>query len=401
MPSTAWWVLVCLLPTSGTFYVAWRAPRSPTRALTQYSIPYNGEGLLDTQLLLDAPQRSTSHTPCTANTVYDSEMEAKREELECKLENADAALREAQEFRTQLQSKAAELDSASQDAMEAVTSVQVLLDDVSSCDADEARARSARCIKMCEDAMVAIKAITSSLAVTATEVEAAAAEAEQEAAEAERAAEETERTAEAERAAVEAVRAAEEAERAAEAERAVAEAERAVAEAEQAAEEGRTASSGREEMGAEQKTESEDVSGEEVARAGETEAATAAEEGLPIAPPVGPPVGPPVAPPVAPPAFPIGTMEFFEAEGAIVEGRDPRYAPPWITENSALMQELHEASSAEPKPATASDPRLVGSLLALEELSEAVARGTREGRLTVIKYYAPWCRSCLQASPCA
>ena len=98
------------------------------------------------------------------------------------------------------------------------------------------------------------------------------------------------------------------------------------------------------------------------------------------------------------PTFPIGTMEFFEAEAANEHGRDPRYAPPWITENAALLEELASSSTAEPKRATMSSLESITNIQQLEQLETALAKGSADGRLVVVKFYAPWCRTCFQAS---
>ena len=54
----------------------------------------------------------------------------------------------------------------------------------------------------------------------------------------------------------------------------------------------------------------------------------------------------------APPAAAEAAAAEAEEEG--VHGRDPRLAPPWITENEQLLAELAARSSAVPKPSTAS-----------------------------------------------
>ena len=54
----------------------------------------------------------------------------------------------------------------------------------------------------------------------------------------------------------------------------------------------------------------------------------------------------------APPAAAEPAAAAAEEEG--VHGRDPRLAPPWITENEQLLAELAARSSAVPKPSTAS-----------------------------------------------
>ncbi|EOD08127.1 hypothetical protein EMIHUDRAFT_106166 [Emiliania huxleyi CCMP1516] len=81
------------------------------------------------------------------------------------------------------------------------------------------------------------------------------------------------------------------------------------------------------------------------------------------------------------------------------EARDPRAAPPWITENQALLDELRAASTAEPRAATASTSRHVSPIVSLEALEAAIARADAAGRLVAVKYYSPQCRSCLQIKP--
>jgi thiol-disulfide isomerase/thioredoxin len=107
------------------------------------------------------------------------------------------------------------------------------------------------------------------------------------------------------------------------------------------------------------------------------------------------------AAPAAAPASPSRTMEFFEAEAAHEQGRDPRYAPPWITENSALLEELAASSTAEPKRATASATAAIRPIIHLSELEEALAaaEAAEPRRLVAVKFYAPWCRACFQVKP--
>ena len=98
------------------------------------------------------------------------------------------------------------------------------------------------------------------------------------------------------------------------------------------------------------------------------------------------------------PAFPVGTMEYFEAEAANVNGRDPRHAPPWITENSVLLKELADNSTPQPKAATASSLDAIVNIQHLEQLEDAITSASSKERLVVVKFYAPWCRTCFQVS---
>jgi len=84
---------------------------------------------------------------------------------------------------------------------------------------------------------------------------------------------------------------------------------------------------------------------------------------------------------------------------ATANGRDPRFAPPWIAENTDLLQELTAKSTREPKAATASTSRSVTSMLCLEHLEWALEHAASTGHLVVVKYYAPWCKACLNIKP--
>jgi len=84
---------------------------------------------------------------------------------------------------------------------------------------------------------------------------------------------------------------------------------------------------------------------------------------------------------------------------ATEHGRDPRYAPPWIAENTGLLQELTAKSTREPKAATASSSAAVHSIMCLEHLEWALEHAATTGRLVVVKYYAPWCKACLNIKP--
>lgn len=80
-------------------------------------------------------------------------------------------------------------------------------------------------------------------------------------------------------------------------------------------------------------------------------------------------------------------------------GRDPRYAPPWIAENDELLAELTAASSGAPKAATASSSAAVAPIVHLEDLNAALDKAAQTGKLVCVKYYAPWCKSCLKIKP--
>ena len=74
--------------------------------------------------------------------------------------------------------------------------------------------------------------------------------------------------------------------------------------------------------------------------------------------------------------------------------RDPRFAPPWITENHELLQELADESAAAPNPATASKSPHIRQIANLDEFNTAMTSAEATGGSVVVKYYAPWCRSC-------
>ena len=80
-------------------------------------------------------------------------------------------------------------------------------------------------------------------------------------------------------------------------------------------------------------------------------------------------------------------------------GRDPRLAPPWITENEVLLKELRETSTAEPKKAAASKSPAISSIQTLDDFRAAIEHSEATGKLLVVKYYAPWCRACLNIKP--
>lgn len=82
-----------------------------------------------------------------------------------------------------------------------------------------------------------------------------------------------------------------------------------------------------------------------------------------------------------------------------VHGRDPRLAPPWITENEQLLAELRACSTAEPKPSTSSRSAAVAPIVSLAQLDAALGRAEAQGRLACVKYYVPWCQSCFFIKP--
>ena len=81
--------------------------------------------------------------------------------------------------------------------------------------------------------------------------------------------------------------------------------------------------------------------------------------------------------------------------GGEVHGRDPRLAPPWIAENVELLADMAARSSAVPDPTTASSSDSISPIVNLAQLEAAIDRGASSGRLVCLKYYAPWCASCL------
>ena len=70
-------------------------------------------------------------------------------------------------------------------------------------------------------------------------------------------------------------------------------------------------------------------------------------------------------------------------------GRDPRGSQ--LTEEK--LSQLAEASK-EVNPATTSNSDAVGSVLTMEDFEAALAKSASRNRLTVFKFYAPWCRTC-------
>ena len=75
-------------------------------------------------------------------------------------------------------------------------------------------------------------------------------------------------------------------------------------------------------------------------------------------------------------------------------GHDPRGPlPAWCT--TEMIANLAAKSTLVPKPATASTSPAISSIQTVSELESAVAARP----LVVVKYYAPWCRSCLLTKP--
>ena len=106
-------------------------------------------------------------------------------------------------------------------------------------------------------------------------------------------------------------------------------------------------------------------------------------------------------PPPPPPAQPVSALspEDLVAKMTAAEmeyGRDPRLAPPWITEDAQLLAEL-EARSQAPRAAFASKSA-VKMINCLADF-EAVLERSRPGTLVCIKFYAPHCNSCHRLRP--
>ena len=95
-------------------------------------------------------------------------------------------------------------------------------------------------------------------------------------------------------------------------------------------------------------------------------------------------------------------------------GRDPRRAPPWITENRELLEELEASSKPTKKGMSSASPR-VSSLLTLSDFEAALAHAVaaerdaaltsdkshaavslvgRRRRFVAIKFYSTSCRAC-------
>lgn len=86
------------------------------------------------------------------------------------------------------------------------------------------------------------------------------------------------------------------------------------------------------------------------------------------------------------------------AEGTVY-GRDPRFAPPWITENEELLAELAAGSTPEPKAAFASSSPAVSPVQTIEEFEAALQYAQSRGKVAAVKWYAPWCRACFAMKP--
>ena len=86
--------------------------------------------------------------------------------------------------------------------------------------------------------------------------------------------------------------------------------------------------------------------------------------------------------------------------GYVVEreyGRDPRLAPPWITENDQMLRELALLSRAAPAPAYAATSAAVSPVHSLADFEAALERATAGGRMVVFKFYQARCKACLSA----
>ena len=97
-----------------------------------------------------------------------------------------------------------------------------------------------------------------------------------------------------------------------------------------------------------------------------------------------------------------GPMAIGDERAVAVEyeyGRDPRFAPPWIANNTELLAELKASSTAKPKSAAESKSAAVTSVQTLADFEAAMARAQATNKLLVVKYYAPWCRACLAIKP--
>ena len=80
-------------------------------------------------------------------------------------------------------------------------------------------------------------------------------------------------------------------------------------------------------------------------------------------------------------------------------GRDPRGAPPWISENTELLNDLATRSKAQPSRAAASLSGAIGSICTLADFEAALERGEMAQRPVVVKFYSAQCRSCRAAKP--
>jgi thiol-disulfide isomerase/thioredoxin len=80
-------------------------------------------------------------------------------------------------------------------------------------------------------------------------------------------------------------------------------------------------------------------------------------------------------------------------------GRDPRHPPLWIAQNGQLLAELDAASSLQPKEATTSYSPYITPIRTVGDFESALAHATAQNKPLVIKYYAGFCRKCLQVKP--
>ena len=87
-------------------------------------------------------------------------------------------------------------------------------------------------------------------------------------------------------------------------------------------------------------------------------------------------------------------------ESYVVEreyGRDPRLAPPWITENHQPLRELALPSRAPAAPASAATSAAVPPGPSLADVEAALERASAGGRMVVLKFYQARCKACLSA----
>ena len=78
-------------------------------------------------------------------------------------------------------------------------------------------------------------------------------------------------------------------------------------------------------------------------------------------------------------------------------GRDPRLAPPWVSQNTELIDDLTAKSKATPTAATMSKSASVSMLRSVADFEAAIERAEASQRVIVIKFYSARCRSCLNA----
>ena len=88
---------------------------------------------------------------------------------------------------------------------------------------------------------------------------------------------------------------------------------------------------------------------------------------------------------------------FMEATEELA--RDPRLAPPWITENQELLDELAAESAAASNPTFASSSANVRPITSLSDFETALSQAEVAGHGVVVKYYTPRCRACLTIKP--